>query len=197
MPLRDVVECMMLVRLFLRDRELAFRWMKKLKEYHPANVSKRLGELGEKYPEYAFYGPLSQLAHVNLLSVASRVSEEKVSEGLFLETYHFGGVNNPSWIRLLFNFALVLLWMALTSVVASVYWPYMRSPSEWWDKLEVVKERLVGVIGDVVEFEEIGEGSEDRAERERVYKKIGLAKVRAILFDKDVVASDGGFPGLG
>lgn len=196
MPVRDVVECMMLVRLFGCDPERALRWMKNLKEYQPADVKKRLDELGVDCPEHSLYAMLSQLCHPNLLSVASRVTEKKVGKDLFLVTHHFGGIDRPSWIRLVFNSMLLVQWMALVSVAAPVYFPYMSSPEEWWNRLAGVRDRLKGIVGDAMEFEEVEESAEDRVGRQKVYKKIGLMRIHATFFDKEEVASDEGFPGL-
>ena len=96
MPLRDVIECMMLFRLFIYDSKLASRWMDDLKEYHPLNVKKRLDELEVDCPEYIYYGLLSQLTHPNLLSAMSIVTERRLNDGLISRAFNLGGMNNPT-----------------------------------------------------------------------------------------------------
>ena len=103
MPVRDVIECMMLFRLFNSDSKLALRWMNNLKEYHPSSVKKRLDELEVDCPEYIYYGLLSELTHPNLLSAMSIVTEKRLTDGLISRAFNFGGMNNPTWIGLIFT----------------------------------------------------------------------------------------------
>jgi len=158
MPTRDIIESMMLLRLFGSDSKLALRWMKDLKEYHPAKVKERLGELKILCPEHAFYQSLSQLAHVNLLSVAHRATEKKQSSNLIVQSYHFGGINNPTWIRLL-------------------------------------RDKLLEIGADFQLAEDTPEG-EDKIERDRVFKKLGIEKIRLALFNMEEIVSDKGFPSI-
>jgi hypothetical protein len=185
--MRDAIECMMLFRLFGKDSKRAKRWMKNLKEYRPSDVKKRLDELKIDCPEYAFYGMLSQLTHVNLLSVVSHVTDKRLSENLILETYHFGGINNPTWIGLVFNNLFIFIFMALMTVLPPVYLPSMKNPQEWWDKVVGLKAKLGGFV-EGIEFEE-----PENEEEKMVFKKLGMAKIKTALFDKEKIASDKGF----
>ncbi len=186
--MRDVIECMMLFRLFDKDSKRAKRWMTNLKEYHPSDVKKRLDELEIECPEYAFYGMLSQLTHVNLLSVVTHITDKRLSNNLILETYHFGGINNPTWIGLVFNNLFIFIFISLISVLPPVYLPSMKNPQEWWDKVVGLKAKLGGFV-EGLEFEE-PENEEERM----VFKKLGMAKIKTALFDKEKIASDKGFP---
>ena len=55
MPMRDTIECMMLMRLFEHKPELARRWVTNLAEYSPGNVNAELKKLGVDAPEYRLY----------------------------------------------------------------------------------------------------------------------------------------------
>jgi len=194
MTMRDIIECMMLIRLFGNDSKLALRWMENLKEYHPSYVKKRLDELEIDCPEYAFYGTLSTLTHANLLSVVSTVTEKMLTNNLLLQTYHFGGINNPSWIELVFNILFIFLSVTLASVLPPVYSPYMSNPEEWWNKQVELSGKLKELLGDSIQFEEVEKTGKGKAERDMVFKKLGLIKIKATFFDKEKIASDKGFP---
>lgn len=191
-PLRDALECMMLFRLFGVDSKLALRWMKNLKEYHPSNVKKRLDELKIDCPEYSFYGMLSHLTHANLLSVVSTVAETKLGDNLLLQTYNFGGMNNPTWIGLVFNTLFIFLYIALRSVLPPVYLPDIKQPEKWWDKVVGLVEKLEGIV-EGIEFEELERSEKDKRAEEEVFRKLGFAKIKAALFDKDTINADKGF----
>jgi hypothetical protein len=193
MPLRDSIECMMLFRLFGSEPKLALRWMKNLKEYRPSNVKARLDKLKVDCPEYAFYGMLSELTHANLLSVVSIATEKKLTNDLLVQTYHFGGLNNPTWIGIVFNYLFIFLYLILTSVLPLAYFPYMKDPQEWWNKVVGLKDKL-GELVEGLEFEKEEETGKDKAEQELVFRKLKLAKVHAALFDKERIAADEGFP---
>jgi hypothetical protein len=192
MTMRDIIECMMLFRLFGKDAKLALRWMRNLKEYHPSNVKKRLDELRVDCPEYVYYGMLSELAHANLLSVVSRVTETKLTDHLIIQTYHFGGMNNPTWIGLVFKNLLILSFMTLVSVLPPAYFPVMSNREEWWGKVTGLKDRLVG-LGAGLQFEEDETIGKDKVETDKIRKKLRLVRVETSLFDKEAIASDRGF----
>jgi hypothetical protein len=193
MPMRDVVECAMLLRLFGSDSKRALRWMKNLKEYHPTDVKNRLDELEVDCPEYAFYGMLSELSHANLLSVVSSVTEKRLTNNVLIETYHFGGMNNPTWIGLGFNNIFILLYLILASLLPPIYAPYMKNPQEWWNKVVELKDKLRELVEDL-EFEEVEETGKDKVAKEMVFKKLKIVKIHAALFDKNRIAADKGFP---
>jgi len=194
MPIRDVIECMMLLRLFDSDPKLALRWMKNLKEYQPSNAKKRLDELEIDCPEYAFYGMLSELTHANLLSVVSSATEKMLAKNLLVTTYHFGGMDNPTWIGLAFNNLFIFLYLTLASVLPPVYFPYMKNPQEWWNKVVGLQDKLSELV-EGLEFEKEEKSGKDKGEEELVFKKLKLTKIHAALFDKERIAADKGFPG--
>lgn len=194
MPMRDALEGMMLIKLFCNDYKLALRWMKDLKEYRISHVKKRLDELKVDCPEYALYGTLSTLTHANLLSVASRVTETTLTNNSVLRTYHFGGINNPSWIGLVLNNLLIYLLLILLSVHPLLYLPNMSDFNEWWNRVNGLLPKLQEFLGDALQFEEFDKTGGGDTERARVFKRLKLAKVQAILYDGDMIAADKGFP---
>ena len=79
---RDIIECTMLFRLFLRRPELAEGWLLKSKQYQPGDVNAKLQEIGIKAREYAFYALLSHEVHSNFLASLANVQEEENDEGM-------------------------------------------------------------------------------------------------------------------
>ena len=196
MPLRDVIECMMLFRLFIYDSKLASRWMNDLKEYHPSNVKKRLDELEVDCPEYIYYGLLSQLTHPNLLSAMSIVTEKRLTNGLISRAFNFGGMNNPTWIGQIFLDIVILLFLNLQSILPLVYFNVLKRPNEWWGKVEGLKDKLVE-LGANIQVEEVEFTDEEKKLQGQTLKKLGkLVRVETTLFDKKKIAEDKGFPEL-
>jgi hypothetical protein len=91
---RDIIECFMLFRLFLKNPKLAERWLLESKEYQPGTVDAKLPQIEINAREYAFYGMLSHEGHANLLASLSHVQEKEVKEGM-LRAYHFGSIRTP------------------------------------------------------------------------------------------------------
>lgn len=196
MPMRDIIECMMLFRLFINDSKLALRWMNNLKEYRPASVKKRLDELEVDCPEYIYYGLLSELTHANLLSAMSVVTEKRLTHGLISRAYNFGGMNNPTWIGLIFIDILILLFLTLQTILPQVYFDAVNRPGDWWDKVGGLTDRLVE-LGANIQVEEVELTDKEKKIRDQTLKKLGkLVQVKTTLFDKKKVAEDKGFPEL-
>lgn len=193
MAMRDIVECSMLFRLFGSAPKLALRWMKDLKEYQPSDVKRKLDELGVDCPEHIYYGMLSQLAHVNLLSVVSRVTESKLTDEWIIQTYHFGGMNNPTWIDLVLNSLLILIFTVMWSVLPPAYSSTLKNPEGWCDKVISLGEKVEKLeIGLQIKEAEIN--GKTRIERDKVFRKLKIVTTKSALFDKDKIASDKGFP---
>ena len=108
MVLRDIIECTMLFRLFLKNPKLAKRWLMELKEYQPKDVNRKLSEMSIDAREYAFYGMLSHEGHSNLLASLSTVQEKEVKEGM-LRTFHFGSSRTPETLYFVQQGFLTLL----------------------------------------------------------------------------------------
>jgi len=180
MPMRDAIECMMLFRLFGKNPKFALRWTDYFKEYKASTVKTFLDELGVDCPEYAFYGMFSQMVHPNLLSVASKVTEHELGAKGMVRSYHFGGMNRPTWTTPVFNNLLVFLLMTILSVLSPVYSIYMKNPEEWWNKVLLVKDKLAK-LGANLTVEEAEQTAEQRKIKEQVHRKLKMWKIKAEL----------------
>ncbi len=121
--IRDIIECTMLFRLFIRNSELAKRWLMDSKEYQLGYVNTTLSEMNIHAREYAFYGRLSHGGHANLLASISNVQEEEVQEGM-RTVYHFGSSRNPETIQCIkqgFITMFCLLLLSLSEPLAEFY----------------------------------------------------------------------------
>ncbi len=144
---RDIIECTMLFRLFLKRPEIAKRWLIELKEYQLKDVNTKLGEMGVKAREYAFYGMLSHEGHANLLASISNVQEEEVEEGM-LRTFHCGGSRTPQTVYFVqhgFLMLFFLLYIILVEPLAECYSQHSdaSSFSNWAEKVDSLSPKFV------------------------------------------------------
>jgi hypothetical protein len=197
MPMRDAIECTMLFRLFSKESKYALRWVEYFKEYKASIVKTFLDELEVDCPEYAFYGMFSEMVHPNLLSVASKVTEKEQTGNTLIRTFHFGGMNRPTWTEQVFNHLLALLLMTLLSVLLPIYARFMKNPEEWQKKVLAAKDRLVK-FGAHLHIEKVEKTGKAKAEEERVFKKFKLWRIEAELekLDEKRIAADKGFPNV-
>ncbi len=195
MPMRDAIECMMLFRLFSKDSKYAFRWVEYFKEYKASIVKTFLDELEIDCPEYAFYGMLSEMVHPNLLSVASKVTEKEQTGNTLIRTFHFGGMNRPTWTGPVFNNLLVILLMTLLSVFPPTYFRFMKNPEDWWSKVLAAKDRLEK-FGAHLHIQKVEKTGKDKIEQELISKKLKVWRIQAELekLDEKRIAADKGFP---
>ncbi len=194
MPMRDSIECMMLFRLFSKDSKYALRWPEFIKEYKASIIKASLDDLKIDCPEYAFYGMLSEMVHPNLLSVASRVTEHKLDNENTIRSFHFGGMNRPTWTQTVFNNLLVLMLMTLLSVLPPTYSILIQKPEEWWNKVISVRDKLEK-FGTKVQLKEGEETIQEKNIRKRVYKKSKIWRIEAELkqLDDKRIKEDKGF----
>jgi hypothetical protein len=134
-PIRDAIECMMVLRLFDSEPKMALRWMKDLKQYSAANCKALLEERTVEIPEYAYYAALSNLCHPNIFSSIAHVTEEHTEKGL-IWTYHFGGMWDYKWAQLQFFNLLGVIQIALLTVLPGLYVPVLERPEEWYSKVQ-------------------------------------------------------------
>ena len=142
MVIRDIIECTMLFRLFVKNPELAKRWLMESKEYQPGDVDAKLLEMGVNAREYAFYGLLSHEGHSNLLASLSTVQEKEVKEGM-LRTFHFGSSRTPSTIFFVqqgFLTIFFLLHLSLIEPLAEFYSQHsdIDSFTIWAEKVNII-----------------------------------------------------------
>ena len=145
--IRDIVECTMLFRLFLKNSEIAERWLMKLKEYQLGDVNTKLIEIGVKAREYAFYGMLSHEGHSNLLASISSVQEEEVKEGM-LRAFHCGGSRTPETVYFVqhgFLMLFFLLYISLVEPLAECFSQHSATDSFsiWAEKINSLSPKFV------------------------------------------------------
>lgn len=153
--IRDIIECTMLFRLFLKTPELAERWLMKLKEYQPKVINTKLIEMGIKAREYAFYGTLSHEAHSNLLASLSSVQEKEVKEGM-LHTFHCGSSRTPETVYFVqhgFLMLFYLLYISLIEPLAEYYSQHSDTVifSIWAEKVNSLSPKLVELAREYAE----------------------------------------------
>jgi hypothetical protein len=148
--LRDIIECTMLFRLFLKNPELAKRWLMESKEYQPGDVNTKLLEMSIHAREYAFYGLLSHEGHSNLLACLSSVQEKEVKEGM-LRTFHFGSTRTPEAIFFVqqgFLTLFFLLYISLIEPLAEYYSQHSDTDSftVWAEKVKGLVPKLEALV---------------------------------------------------
>jgi hypothetical protein len=184
--IRDVIECTMLFRLFLRESKMAKRWLMNLVEYHPKDANANLRKLGILAKEYAWYGLLSHQGHSNLLASLSHTQETDVGEQGMLHQFHFGGARTPETeylIQVGFLMLFFLLSIALNEPLAELY--YGRSESDvfsrWGAKVADLKPKLLELFSEITERPASGTSKADHALLERTKKKLRLNEFERIL----------------
>lgn len=150
--IRDIIECTMLFRLFLKNPELAKRWLMDLKEYQLGDVNVKLLEMGVDAREYAFYGLLSHEGHSNLLASLSNVQEEEVEEGM-RRTFHFGSSRTPETIYFVqqgFLTLFFLLHISLIEPLAEFYSQHSDTDSFsiWAEKVNNLLPKLEELVAE-------------------------------------------------
>lgn len=144
---RDIIECTMLFRLFLKNPEMAKSWLMELKQYQLGDVNAKLIELGVKAREYAFYGMLSHEGHANLLASLSSVQEMEIKEGM-LRVFHCGSSRTPETEYFVYHSFLMLfffLHILLIEPLAECYSQHSDTDSfyVWAEKVNNLTPRLV------------------------------------------------------
>jgi len=183
---RDIIECMLLFRLFLRKPKRAKRWLMNLKEYQPKYVNAELLKLGVHAKEYAWYGPLSHGGHANLLASLSHTQEMDVGEQGMLRQFHFGSARTAETERFIqFGFLMLfsLLFIALNEPLAELY--YGRSESDvfsrWCTKVNDLKPKLLELFSEITEKPAFGTSKVDQALQELTDKKMRFEEFKRIL----------------
>lgn len=116
MVIRDIIECTMLFRLFLKNPKVAERWLMELKQYQLGDVNTKLTDMGIKAREYAFYGMLSHEGHSNLLASLSSVQEVEIKEGM-LRAFHCGSSRTPETVYFVQHGFLILFFLLYISLI--------------------------------------------------------------------------------
>jgi hypothetical protein len=184
--IRDIIECTMLFRLFLRKPKTAKKWLMNLAEYHPKAANANLLELGVLAKEYAWYGVLSHQGHSNLLASLSHTEETDVGEQGMLLQFHFGSARTPETeylIQVGFLMLFSLLYIALNEPLAELY--YRRSESDvfsrWGAKVGELKPKMLELFSEVTERPASGTSKDGHVLWERTKKKLRLNEFERIL----------------
>jgi len=184
--IRDIIECTMLFRLFLREPKMAKKWLINLAEYRPGVVNAKLLELGVHAKEYAWYGLLSHQGHSNLLASLSHTQETDVGEQGMLRQFHFGSARTPETeycIQVGFLMLFSLLHIALNEPLAELY--YGRSESDvssrWCAKVIDLKPKLLELFSEVTEKPASGTSKAGHVLWELTKKKLRLNEFERIL----------------
>lgn len=146
--IRDIIECMLLLRLFLQKPKTAKKWLMSLTEYQPGSVYAKLSKSGIDAKEYSLYGPLSHEGHSNLLASLSHVQEMDIGEQGMLRVFHFGSTRTAEAeysIQHGFLTLFFLFYLALMEPLAKLY--YRHSDSDvfelWYRKVDILRPKLV------------------------------------------------------
>ena len=170
--IRDIIECTMLFRLFLKNPEFAKSWLMALKEYHLGDVNAKLLKMSVDAREYAFYGLLSHEGHSNLLASISNVQEEEVKEGM-RRTFHFGSSRTPETIFFVqqgFLTLFFLLHISLIEPLAEFYSQYSDTDSFtiWATKVNNLFPKLEALVAEV----HTKNGKEEAQVDQHIYKLV-------------------------
>lgn len=145
--IRDIIECTLLFRLFLKKQKTAKKWLMSLAEYQPGDINAKLAELGVDAKEYALYGTLSHVVHSNLLASLSHVQETSVEEQGMLRTVHFGSTRTAEaeyFVQQYFLMLFFLLHIALKEPLAEFYHQHSESDvfEIWYGKVDALLPKL-------------------------------------------------------
>jgi len=180
--LRDIIECIMLFRMFLKNPELAKRWLMDLKEYQPKDVYTKLAKISIDAREYALYGQLSHGGHSNLLASLSSVQEKEVKEGM-LRTFHFGSSRTPETVFFVqqgFVTLFFLLHISLIEPLAEFYSQHsdVSSFDVWAIKVNNLLPKMEEFVAEISK-RKIGEGAQvDKRIIELVEKRMRMKEFK-------------------
>jgi len=183
---RDIIECMLLFRLFLQKPKTAKKWLMNLAEYQPGDVNAKLLELGVHAKEYAWYGLLSHGGHSNLLASLSHTQEMDVGEQGMLRQFHFGSARTAETehcIQLGFLMLFSLLHIALNEPLAELYYGRAESDvfSRWCAKVGALKPKLLDLFSEITEKPAFGTSKVDHALQELTDKRMRFEEFKRIL----------------
>lgn len=154
--IRDIIERMLLFRLFLQKPKTAKKWLMSLAEYQPGDVNAKLSESGVDAKEYPLYGPLSHEGHSNLLASLSHVQEMDVGEQGMLRVFHFGSTRTAEAeysIQHGFLTLFFLFYLALMEPLAELYHRHSESDvfEVWYGKIDILRPKLVELGSEITE----------------------------------------------
>jgi len=194
--IRDIIECMLLLRLFLQEPKTAKKWLMSLTEYQPGSVYAKLSESGIDAKEYSLYGPLSHEGHSNLLASLSHVQEMDIGEQGMLRVFHFGSTRTAEaeyFIQHGFLKLFFLFYLALMEPLAELY--YRHSDSDvfelWYGKIDILRPKLVELGSEITKRTINGMSEVDHTILELTKKKMRFEEFkRRLTGDDDLPLKD-------
>lgn len=175
--IRDIIECTLLFRLFLKKTKTAPKWLTSSAEYQPGNVHAKLLELGVDAKEYALYGPLSHNAHSNLLASLSHVQEIDAGEQGMLRIAHFGSARTPEteyFVQQDFLMLFFLIHISLKEPLAEFYYRHSKSDvfEVWYRKVDNLVPKLEDLTSEITSKPVFGTSQIDPNIQKLVMKKM-------------------------
>jgi len=175
--IRDIIECSLLFRLFLKKPKTAKKWLMSLAEYQPGDVSAKLVELGVDAKEYSMYGSMSHVGHSNLLASLSHMQEIDVGEKGILRVAHFGSSRTPEteyFVQQFFLELFFLLYNALEEPLAEFYYRHSKSDvfEIWYGKVNSLLPKLENLTSEITAKPILGTSEVSRTLQELVNKKM-------------------------
>lgn len=175
--IRDIIECTLLFRLFLKKPKTAKNWIMSLAEYRPGDVNTKLLESGVDAKEYSLYGPLSHDAHSNLLASLSHVQEIDAGEKGMLRIAHFGSARTPEteyFVQQDFLMLFFLIHIALKEPLAELYYRHSKSDvfEVWYGKVDNLLPKLESLTAEITAKPVFGTSEVDHTIQQLVYKKM-------------------------
>ncbi len=175
--IRDIIECTLLFRLFLRNPNTAKKWLLSSAEYKPGNVNAKLLEMGVKAKEYSLYGVLSHGGHANLLASLSHVEEIDDGEQGMIRQAHFGSARNREteyFVQQYFLILFFLIHFALKEPLAELYYRHSEPNvfEVWYRKVYNLVPKLEDLISEVTKNSVIGTSEVKKTIEKLVFKKM-------------------------
>jgi len=148
MPIRDSIECMLLIRLFLNDATRARRWVNNCAQYSPGDVNAELTRQEVYAIEYEWYGLFSHLGHTNMLASATCLNETLFDDGSVFRTFCYGGRRDERVVPSTFLQLLLLMYVALTGPLFQMYKAEEAQTLPWTEKLKAVGNKLHDLVSE-------------------------------------------------
>lgn len=185
MIIRDIIECIMLFRLFLNNAKLTKRWIMDLAEFQPRDVYDKLLRIGVNAREYAFYSIFSHEGHANFLASIENVQEEEVEEGM-RRTFHFGSSKLPStmfFVQHNFLDLFFLLHLLFMGPLSEYYSKHSDADvyMVWANKVDKLTPQVEALATEASTRRIGGKPEVDKQIMEIIEKKVRLWKFKKIL----------------
>lgn len=194
-PLRDSIECMMLVRLFQIDPQTATRWLTRGNEYTPGAVYAELDRRGISALEYAMYGWLSDRTHPNLMGSLATAKETDHGGGHIETEWGIGGYDGPFFIHAALFQRTMLQLLALKDPLRALFRPHFSDAD--WEIWRPQIERAEEILGkNLPKPRSTDKGNEESVKRaiEKFDKKSAKTNEKLLREARKMFGEDFNFP---